>query len=80
MKRISLNDKPTIEDLIEQAEDDEVLVTRDGHAVALVIPFDDQDADAESDPAFIESIQRAREQVSRGQFTSHNELKKQLGL
>jgi len=37
-------DEPTPwEEMMRQAEQEEVLVMRDGHAVALLMPFDDDD-------------------------------------
>lgn len=48
----------------------------------MEISFDD-DAEwylSESDPAFIESIRRAREQVTQGQVITHEQLKKELNL
>jgi hypothetical protein len=61
--------------------DDDVLLIEGGHAVALVQPFDDDDLEwysRERDPAFIESIQRAREQVAAGQTVSHDDLMSKL--
>ena len=45
----------------------------DGHAVALVVPFDDDDAEwyeRERDPAFIASIAEARKQIREGKSLS----------
>jgi hypothetical protein len=45
--------------------------------------FDDDDSDwyaRERDPAFLNSIARAREQVRQGRTISHDDLKKELGL
>ncbi len=56
---------------------------KDGHAVALVTPFDDEDLEwfaRERDPAFLASIAEARRQVEQGRTTTHADLKRQLGL
>ena len=55
MKTIVLQDNFSAEDLLKHGVDEEVLVFRNGHAVALLVPFDDDDADwyaRERDPAF----------------------------
>ena len=83
MKIVELNEGATAAELLSQGADEEVLVVRDGHAVALVVPFDDEDAEwhaRESEPAFVESIARARRQVADGKSVGHDELKSQLGL
>jgi hypothetical protein len=70
------------EDTMRQAQDEEVLVVRDGHAVAMLIPFDDDDLEwyaRERDPEFLASLARARRQVQEGRTISHAELKKSLG-
>lgn len=63
--------------------DEGVLIVRDGHVVALVTPFDDEDAEwyaRERDPAFIASIARARDQAKEGETIGHDELKSRLGI
>lgn len=83
MKTIALTDKTPLDDLMRQAETEEVLLTRDGHAVALLVPFDDEDVEwyaREHDPGFIESIAKARQQVTNGKTKSHGELKNELGI
>ena len=63
--------------------DEEVLVLRDGHPVALLTPFDDDDLEwylRERDPAFIESIARARKQIAEGDTVSLEELKREFGI
>jgi hypothetical protein len=47
------------------------------------VPFDDEDVEwyaREHDPGFIESIAKARQQVTNGKTKSHGELKKELGI
>jgi antitoxin (DNA-binding transcriptional repressor) of toxin-antitoxin stability system len=83
MKTITLKDVGSSDEAIRQGQVEEVIVFRDGKPVALVIPFDDDDLEwyaAERDPAFIESIARAREQAKAGQTVSHEQLKARLGL
>lgn len=83
MKTLNWTETTPSKDIIEAAEREDVVLMRNGHAVALVVPFDDDDLDwyaRERDPAFLASIARAREQVQQGQTFSHDELKKQLGI
>ena len=83
MKTVALNEKTPWEDLMRQGEKEEVLLLRDGHAVALLMPFDDADVEwyaREHDPAFLESIAKARHQVATGKTVSHDDLKKDLGI
>ena len=83
MKTAVWTDKTAWEDLMRQAEKEEVVLMRNGHAVAIVMPFDDDDVDwyaREHDPAFLESIATARQQVAQGKSRSHGELKKELGI
>lgn len=83
MKTIALTVKTPLDDLVRQAEKEDVLLTRDGHAVALLTPFDDEDVEwyaREQVPAFLGSIATAREQVTQGKTRSHDELRKELGI
>jgi antitoxin (DNA-binding transcriptional repressor) of toxin-antitoxin stability system len=83
MKTVAWTDKTPWEDLMRQAEKEDVLLTRDGHAVALLTPFDDDDLEwyaRERDPAFLASITTARQQVTAGKTRGHDELKKELGI
>lgn len=83
MKTIELKDAPNLAEVLGQSAGEEVVVIRDGHAVALVVPFDDSDLEwygRERDPEFVESIARARRQVAAGQTVGHAELKRQLGM
>jgi antitoxin (DNA-binding transcriptional repressor) of toxin-antitoxin stability system len=83
MKTVDLKDEATLAEVLSQNQDEEVVVVRNGRAVALVVPFDDQDLEwyaRERDPAFIESIGRARQHVAEGRTVSHADLKKRLGL
>lgn len=76
MKQIEVTNETPLEQVLEQAQQEDIVLTRQGHAVALVSEIDD----AELDPEFLASLQRAREQVKQGQTVSHHELKRQLGI
>lgn len=77
MKTVQVTSRSTAKDVLPGDPSEEILVVRGGHAVALVMPFDDDDAEwysRERSPQFIDSIQRAREQVSRGETVSEDDL------
>ena len=83
MKTVTWTENTSCADIVRQAEHEEVILMRDGHAVALVTPFDDDDLEwyvREHDPAFLASIARAREQVADQRTTSHQDLVRELGL
>jgi hypothetical protein len=83
MKKIDLNTPAASENAIRDGQTEEVVALQNGRPVALVLPFDEDDLEwyaRERDPAFIESIRRAREQVNAGETLSHHELKSRLGL
>jgi antitoxin (DNA-binding transcriptional repressor) of toxin-antitoxin stability system len=83
MKTIELTSPAAGERAIREGRNEEVVVMENGHPVALVIPFDDDDLEwyaRERDPAFIAAIARAREQARRGETLSVDEVKARLGL
>ena len=83
MKTVTLTDSTSWEELLSQVGQEEVLVMRGGHAVGLLMPFDDDDLEwyaRERDPAFLASIARARQQVAQGSTLSHGDLKRKLGI
>jgi hypothetical protein len=83
MKTVIWTEDSAWEATVRLAEHEEVLVMRDGHAVALLIPFDDDDLEwypREHDPNFLASITQARRQVEEGRTIGHGDLKKDLGL
>lgn len=83
MKTVDVRDDATLAAVLSRGPDEEVVVVRDGHAVALVVPFDDDHLEwyaRERDPAFIDSIARARQEVADGKTVDHAELKSRLGL
>ena len=83
MKTVDVSAPGSSEQAIPDGQSEDVLVLRDGRPVALLVPFDEDDLDwyaRERDPAFIQSIARAREQVRSGKAISHDQLKAELGL
>ena len=83
MKHVELTADLKIETVLEQLAGKDIVLTRQGHAVALLGEFDDDELywyKLEHDPAFIASIAEAREQVAQGKAITHEELKKQLGI
>jgi hypothetical protein len=83
MKTLNCNRPTSSEEIIRASQDEDVVLMRDGHALALVIPFDDDDLEwyaRERDPEFLASIARARAQVRQGRTFSQEELKRELGL
>jgi PHD/YefM family antitoxin component YafN of YafNO toxin-antitoxin module len=83
MKTVIWTADASWEDVLREAGQEDVLVMRDGHAVVLMTPFDDDDLAwyaRERDPAFLESLARARRQVEQGQTVNHETLKRELGL
>jgi hypothetical protein len=83
MKTVNLTENTPWDEVVRAGEQEEVLLVRDGHAVALLIPFDDDDVSwyaRDRAPAFLDSIARARQQVEEGQALSHQELKNEFGL
>lgn len=83
MRTIDCTQNTPWEEMVRQAEHEEVLLVRDGHAVALVVPFDDDDLEwysRERDPAFLDSLARARRQVQEGKTVGHRDLKRSLGI
>jgi len=83
MKTIVVTKETPLEDALRGNGDEDVLVVRDGHPVALVIPFDEDDLEwyaRERDPAFIASIAEARKQVEEGNTISQEDLEKKLGM
>jgi len=83
MKTLNWSETTTSAEIVQAGQEEGVVLLRDGHAVALVVPFSDDDLQwytRERDPSFLASIARAREQVQHGRTQSHEALKKELGL
>ena len=83
MKTVIWTQNASWHEVLQQVGEEEVLVFRDGHPVVLITPFGDDDLAwyaRERDPAFLESLTRARRQVERGETVSHETLKAQFDL
>ena len=83
MKTVSWTANSSWDELLGEMGEEDVLVLREGHPVALITPFDDEDLAwyaRERDPAFLDSLARARGQIQGGESVSHEDLKKELGL
>ncbi len=83
MKTVECTGNSSWDEMVREAHGEEVLLVRDGHAVAIVMPFDDDDLAwyaKERDPTFLESLARARRQVREGKTVSHRDLKVRLGI
>jgi hypothetical protein len=81
MKKIDIQGDAKLEDVLQEAKKEDVVLMRNGHAVALLTDFDDEEMYArERDPDFIASIVRAREQAAKGETVTHEDLKRELGI
>jgi len=83
MKQVEIQPGAKLEDIIPQMNGEDLVLTKGGHAVALLSQFDDDDLywyGRERDPAFIDSIARARQQIADKKTIRHDELKRQLGI
>ena len=83
MKQIELTSGMALNEILKDVESEDVVLTVQGHAVALLSDFDDDDVEwyaRERDPDFLASLARAREQVRQGKVVRHEDLKQQLGI
>lgn len=83
MKTLKWTDPSSAEELLRQAQREEVIVERDGHPVAVITPMNQDELDwylRERDPAFVESISEARAAIAEGRGVSHEDLKRELGI
>jgi hypothetical protein len=83
VKTLTWTEGMSWENVMRQAEQEDVVVLRDGHPIALVTPFDDDDLHLhapERDPAFLASIAQARQQIARGNSINHGDLKRALEI
>ena len=83
MKQVELTPNLTLESILQQMNGEDIVLTQDGHAVAVLSACDDDELywrQREGAPEFIASIAEARAQVAQGRTISHEELKKQLGI
>lgn len=83
MKQIELTPGLELDKVLQQIKDEDIVLTRQGHAVALLSDFDDDELywyAREQDPEFQASLKKAREQTAQGQYVALEDLKKQLGI
>ena len=83
MKMLALTASKLAEELLREAEGEDVAVLRDGHPVALLTPMDDDEMYwylREQDPGFIKSIADARADIAAGHGMPQEELEKELGI
>ena len=83
MKQIEVSNVTGLEEILQHAKQGDVVLTRQGHAVAVVSEIDDTELywyDREREPEFLASIQRARDQVKHGDAIAHDDLKRELGI
>ena len=83
MKQIEVTPGLALHKVLQQIKDEDIVLTCQGHAVALLSEFDDDDLywyAREQDPEFQASLKVAREQVAQGQALALQDLKNQLGI
>jgi hypothetical protein len=83
VKRVDWTEKTPWDEILRQGEQEDIVVMREGHAVALLTPFDDDDLrwyDRESDPSFLATIADARRQFQQGKTIGRADLKRELGI
>ena len=83
MKTIELSEHPELEHLLEEVRGERTVLIRNGQAVALLSTLDADDVEwlaIESDPAFGDSLRRADDDISKGRYFTHEQVKKELGL
>ncbi|MCX7014276.1 MAG: hypothetical protein NTW86_17280 [Candidatus Sumerlaeota bacterium] len=71
MKTVGI-DQVNLQDCVNQAQEDRLIVTRDGHPVALVIAIDEEQLELGQDASFWKLIEERRGQRS----VSREELEK----
>ena len=81
MKMLTLASPTKVEELLLEAEKEDVVLMRGGHPIALISALDD-DGYAwylrENDPAFIASVADSRAQIASGDVISHEALKREF--
>lgn len=84
MKLIDItNGAPSLDDLEQSAQEEEILLVRNGHVILRIGAFDDEDWEdwqAAYSPEAIEAGRRLRAEVAEGKVVSLDELKAKLGL
>ena len=83
MKQIEISPGMALEQILKEAKAEDVVLTCQGHAIALLSDFDDEDLEwyqRERDPKFLASLAKARTQVKQGKTVRHEDLQRQLGI
>jgi hypothetical protein len=83
MTQIEITAHMELDSLVQKAKRGDVVLTREGHAVAILRKFDDDELywyKREHDPEFIASIARARARIAKGQTNKLEDVKKRLGI
>jgi hypothetical protein len=83
MKQIEIIPGLELDQVLKQLTNGDIVLTRGGHAVALLSEFDDDEMywrSREQDPEFIASLKKGREEVAQGETSSLEDVKKQLGI
>ena len=83
MKTMTWNSETKCDEVVHEAQSEDVVLVQNGRPVAVVMPVDDDDLDwlkIERSPEFIAAIADAREQVRRGETITHEQLLAELGL
>jgi PHD/YefM family antitoxin component YafN of YafNO toxin-antitoxin module len=83
MKQIELTPGLDLNQVVQEIKTEDIVLMRQGHAIALLSEFDDDDLywyARERDPEFIASLKRGREQAAKGQTISLEDLKKKLEI
>jgi hypothetical protein len=83
VKTVTWTENASMDEVVREAGEEDVLVLRDGHSLVLITPFDDDDLAwyaREHDPAFLASLAEARRQVEQRNTVGHSDLKKELGF
>ncbi len=72
-----------IQDALERENGEPVLITRDGKAVAAVVPLEADDLESIAlalDPEFLAMIEEGRRSAERDGGISFEEMKRRLGM
>jgi mRNA-degrading endonuclease RelE of RelBE toxin-antitoxin system len=83
MKQVEITPGLELDTVLQQIKDEDIVLMRQGHAIALLCDFDDDDLywyGREQDPQFQASLKQAREQAAQGQAVALQDLKKQLEI
>ncbi len=83
MKEIEIQPGLKLEDILQQVKQEDLVLTENGHAVALLSEMDDDELywyRREHDPAFIASIAAARQHVAQGRAVKLDDLVRELDI